>query len=122
ENLSPATVAVREWEGEVIFLHEVKAGAADRSYGVQVAKLAGLPEAVIARARDVLERLESQDREGGAAGLADALPLFSATPRIAPPMAQQSAVEARLAKVEPDLLTPREALELLYELKTLSPS
>ncbi|MEM9099068.1 MAG: DNA mismatch repair protein MutS [Pseudomonadota bacterium] len=120
ENLSPATVAVREWEGEVIFLHEVKAGAADRSYGVQVAKLAGLPEPVIARARDVLERLESQDREGGAAGLADALPLFSAAPRMAPPTPRESVVEERLASVEPDLLTPREALELLYELKTLT--
>ncbi|MEM9046578.1 MAG: DNA mismatch repair protein MutS, partial [Pseudomonadota bacterium] len=119
EHLSPATVAVREWEGEVIFLHEVKAGAADRSYGVQVAKLAGLPEAVIARARDVLERLESQDREGGAVGLADALPLFAATPRMAPPNVSESPLETRFAEIEPDLLTPREALELLYELKTL---
>ncbi|MEM8792901.1 MAG: DNA mismatch repair protein MutS [Pseudomonadota bacterium] len=119
EQLSPATVAVREWEGEVIFLHEVKAGAADRSYGVQVAKLAGLPEAVIARARDVLERLENQEREGGSAGLADALPLFSATPRVAAPVPAASAVEERLDAVEPDLLTPREALDLLYELRGL---
>ncbi|MEM9737419.1 MAG: DNA mismatch repair protein MutS, partial [Pseudomonadota bacterium] len=112
--LTPATVAVREWEGEVIFLHEVRPGAADRSYGVQVARLAGLPEAVIARAREVLERLETSDREGGTA-LADALPLFSAA-RVAPPP-PPSEVEDRLRAVMPDTLSPRDALDLIYELK-----
>ncbi|MEM0922928.1 MAG: DNA mismatch repair protein MutS [Pseudomonadota bacterium] len=117
--LSPATVAVREWEGEVIFLHEVRPGAADRSYGVQVARLAGLPDAVIARARAVLERLESSDREEGAAALADALPLFSAA-RAAPPPPRQSGVETRLETVDPDTLSPREALDLIYELRALA--
>lgn len=128
KRLAPATVAVREWEGEVVFLHEVKAGAADRSYGVQVARLAGLPEAVVARAREVLERLENQDREGGAARLTDTLPLFSAarqppapgTPPPGTPVAGESAVEKRLAEADPDLLTPREALDLVYELRGLS--
>ena len=69
---------VKEWEGEVIFLHEVGRGAADRSYGVQVAKLAGLPESVVTRARDVLDQLEAQGRDSKAAKLVDDLPLFSA--------------------------------------------
>jgi len=117
--LHPATVAVREWEGEVIFLHEVRAGAADRSYGVQVARLAGLPEAVIARARTVLERLETSDREGGAAALADALPLFAAShsPAPAPQPRERSRIEAMLVEVRPDDLSPREALDLVYALR-----
>jgi DNA mismatch repair protein MutS len=122
--LHAASVAVREWEGEVIFLHEVRPGAADRSYGVQVARLAGLPEPVIARAREVLERLEAGEREGGAAALADALPLFSAArsaPAPAPPKPAASAVEARLGEVHPDDLSPREALDLVYALKALLP-
>ncbi|MEM7508499.1 MAG: DNA mismatch repair protein MutS [Pseudomonadota bacterium] len=120
EHLSPATVAVREWKGEVIFLHEVRPGAADRSYGVQVARLAGLPEAVIARAKEVLERLESTDREDGAAALADALPLFSATRAqpVAPPPAP-TGIEERLAEIHPDTLSPREALDLIYDLRAL---
>ncbi|MEM7669224.1 MAG: DNA mismatch repair protein MutS [Pseudomonadota bacterium] len=117
--LVPATVAVREWEGEVIFLHEVRPGAADRSYGVQVAKLAGLPEAVIDRAKEVLERLESSEREGGAAALADALPLFAARPAPPAPPAKDSAVARRLAEVQPDLLSARDALDLIYQLKDL---
>jgi DNA mismatch repair protein MutS len=121
EMLHPAAVAVREWEGEVIFLHEVRPGAADRSYGVQVARLAGLPESVIARAREVLEKLEEGEREGGAAGLADALPLFQARVAQAPPPGRKSAVEARLREVIPDHLSPREALDLLYELRGLLP-
>jgi DNA mismatch repair protein MutS len=77
EGVRNATVAVKEWQGEVIFLHEVARGAADRSYGVQVARLAGLPPAVVARAREVLESLESADRSGraSAASLVDDLPL-----------------------------------------------
>ena len=125
EHLHPAAVAVREWEGEVIFLHEVRPGAADRSYGVQVAKLAGLPDSVTARAREVLERLEAGEREGGAAGgtaaLADALPLFQArVPQAAPP-ARASEVEARLREAIPDHMSPREALDLVYELRLLLP-
>ncbi|MEM9138243.1 MAG: DNA mismatch repair protein MutS, partial [Pseudomonadota bacterium] len=121
DQLTPATVAVREWEGEVIFLHEVRPGAADRSYGVQVARLAGLPQAVVDRARDVLERLEAGAREGSGAAeaLAQDLPLFSA--HVPPPMTAQpkgpSEVETRLGGVHPDSLTPREALDLVYELR-----
>ena len=115
-----ATVAVKEWEGEVIFLHEVRKGAADRSYGVQVARLAGLPAAVIDRAKVVLEALESGEREGGNRQKAriDDLPLFRAAPP-APvkPVQKDSAVEARLKALNPDELTPMEALKLVYEMK-----
>ena len=114
-----ATVAVREFEGDVIFLHEVRKGAADRSYGVQVAKLAGLPEAVVARARVVLDALEKGEREGGGKHktLIDDLPLFAVAP--APRAAPQkpSIVEAKLRDIHPDELTPREALQVLYALK-----
>ena len=115
-----ATVAVREWEGEVVFLHEVLRGAADRSYGVQVARLAGLPDAVIARARDVLEMLERGDEgQRGAKGLIDDLPLFSVKPAPKPAPVRESAVEARLKAAHPDALTPREALALVYDLHAL---
>jgi DNA mismatch repair protein MutS len=116
-----ATVTVKEWEGDVIFLHEVKKGAADRSYGVQVARLAGLPQSVIDRAKVVLEALEKGEREGGSQkALIDDLPLFRAAPAIAQkPPAQSSAVEARLKDVQPDELTPMEALRLVYEIKGL---
>ena len=121
--LRNATVAVREWQGEVIFLHEVAEGAADRSYGVQVAKLAGLPAAVVERARVVLEALERGEREQGgkAKALIDDLPLFAAAARPAPVAAAsaESAAEARLRAAEPDTLSPREALALVYELKGL---
>jgi DNA mismatch repair protein MutS len=114
-----ATVAVKEWQGDVIFLHEVHKGAADRSYGVQVAQLAGLPPSVIARARVVLDALEKGEREGGAAqkSLIDDLPLFAAVPAPAPTALKRSAVEEHLAEVHPDELTPKEALDLLYILK-----
>lgn len=117
--LRNATVTVREWEGDVIFLHEVKEGAADRSYGVQVAKLAGLPNTVVARARTVLEALEQGDREGGgkAKTLIDDLPLFNMAP---PPAATKpSEIEVRLAEVMPDELSAREALSLIYDLRDM---
>ena len=119
EGVDNATVAVKEWEGAVIFLHEVRKGAADRSYGVQVAQLAGLPDAVITRARVVLDALEKGEREGGVMQktLIDDLPLFSASASRAPKSIQRSAVEERLADIIPDELTPREALDLLYKLK-----
>ncbi|KPA19825.1 DNA mismatch repair protein MutS [Shimia sp. SK013] len=117
-----ATVTVREWEGEVIFLHEVIKGAADRSYGVQVAQLAGLPAAVVDRARVVLDALEKGERESKAhKALIDDLPLFAASPA---PMATApsgpSPVQEKLADVHPDGLSPREALNLIYELKDLA--
>ena len=113
-----ATVAVREWEGDVIFLHEVRKGAADRSYGVQVARLAGLPAAVIERAKVVLEALEQGERSGERQKtLIDDLPLFRATPVPAKPsLAKPSEVEARLREVFPDDLSPMAALKLIYEL------
>jgi len=120
DRVENATVAVKEWEGDVIFLHEVKKGAADRSYGVQVAKLAGLPAAVVARAKVVLEALEKGEREGGGKtkALIDDLPLFAAMPiQAAPIKAQESPVETLLVGLHPDEMTPKEALQALYQLK-----
>ncbi|MEM0948757.1 MAG: DNA mismatch repair protein MutS [Pseudomonadota bacterium] len=118
-----ATVAVKEFKGDVIFLHEVRMGAADRSYGVQVARLAGLPAPVIARARQVLDTLEARarDGQGGPQSLVDDLPLFS----VAPPQPATKTVSKSaemLADVHPDDLTPREALDLIYRLKKASVS
>ncbi|MEM6479836.1 MAG: DNA mismatch repair protein MutS, partial [Pseudomonadota bacterium] len=116
-----ATVAVKEHEGDVIFLHEVRQGSADRSYGVQVAKLAGLPPTVIERARVVLEALEKGDRETGGtrATLIDDLPLFAASPAAQKAPQKSSIVEERLALVKPDEMSAKEALDLLYELKSM---
>ena len=119
DGVENATVAVKEWEGEVIFLHEVTQGAADRSYGVQVAKLAGLPASVVTRAQSVLEALEKGEREGApdARAVIDDLPLFSAVAQQAPkPVA--SAVEDTLRALDPDTLSPRDALQALYDLKS----
>lgn len=123
DGVENATVAVKEWEGEVIFLHEVRKGAADRSYGVQVARLAGLPHSVVERARIVLDALEKGEREGGGKKQAviDDLPLFSVsnTPQTAPAPAGDSELEDRLKTLIPDDMTPKEALDALYELRTL---
>jgi DNA mismatch repair protein MutS len=111
------TVKVKEWQGEVVFLHEVTAGAADRSYGIQVAKLAGLPASVIERAKVVLAKLEAEDRSAPR-GFED-LPLFAAAP-VPPGRPQDAALEAVLAALtalHPDEMSPREALEALYALK-----
>ena len=118
--LHNATMRVKEWQGEVVFLHEVIAGAADRSYGIQVAKLAGLPLTVIERAKIVLAQLEAEDRISPARALIDDLPLFAAA---RPPPAPQpdkalAAVVDALAALNPDEMSPREALEALYTLKT----
>ena len=118
--LSCHSMRVKEWEGDVVFLHEVILGAADQSYGVHVAKLAGLPPAVVARAQEVLRILEEGEQSGALAKLADDLPLFSATVPEATPGAEPSAVEEALADINPDELTPRDALEILYRLKALS--
>src|SRR6266568_2983083 len=117
-----ATVRVKEWQGEVVFLHEVVPGAADRSYGIPVAKLAGLPSAVIERAKLVLAELEAQDRISPARKLVDDLPLFASVRRAGAATAspRESAAEALLAAIaalNPDELSPREALEALYALK-----
>jgi DNA mismatch repair protein MutS len=120
--LHNATMRVKEWQGEVVFLHEVVPGAADRSYGIQVAKLAGLPSAVIERAKLVLAQLEAQDRTAPAQRLIDDLPLFAAAgarPAAAPPQADAAllAVIEAIAALAPDDMSPRDALEALYALK-----
>jgi DNA mismatch repair protein MutS len=119
-----ATVAVKEWDGDVIFLHEVKQGAADRSYGVQVAKLAGLPTAVVDRARVVLQALEQGDRDGNRkkTTMIDDLPLFASTLAATPAPAKPTKSPAleRLDAIIPDELSPKEALNLIYELKDLT--
>ncbi len=122
DRVENATVAVKEWEGNVVFLHEVKKGAADRSYGVQVAQLAGLPAMVVARARDVLSALERGEREGSSRqkAMIDDLPLFSQMPapsNVAP--RKTDAVQEALENIYPDDLSPREALQKLYDLKEL---
>jgi DNA mismatch repair protein MutS len=119
--LHNATVRVKEWQGEVVFLHEVVPGAADRSYGIQVAKLAGLPPSVIERAKVVLAMLEAEDR-ATPRGFED-LPLFAAPAKPAAPDPRQSALDMLLAALQalnPDEMSPREALEALYALKQKS--
>ena len=121
DNVDNATVAVKEWDGDVIFLHEVRKGTADRSYGVQVARLAGLPASVIERAKVVLDALEKGEREGGSnrKAIIDDLPLFAATPAPLSEPAKDSEVEAKLRELLPDELTPKDALNLIYELRSL---
>ena len=118
ERLANVTMKVKEWEGDVVFLHEVTPGTADGSYGIQVAKLAGLPEAVISRARDVLDQLESTERANSARTLVDDLPLFSVEPA---PKKNKSMGKSELIKaleeLSPDNMTPREALQALYDLR-----
>jgi DNA mismatch repair protein MutS len=121
--LHNATMRVKEWQGEVVFLHEVVPGAADRSYGIQVAKLAGLPPSVIERAKLVLAQLEAEDRISPARRLIDDLPLFAAT-RPAPAPQRDAALVAlleALAALHPDEMSPRDALEALYALKAQLP-
>jgi DNA mismatch repair protein MutS len=112
-----ATVRVKEWHGDVIFLHEVVPGAADRSYGIQVARLAGLPATVIERARVVLAELEAEDRASPARRLVDDLPLFAAAARPTPPPSAETGLIAALTALDLDNMSPREALETLYALR-----
>ena len=117
--LSLHHVRAREWKGDLVLLHELADGPADRSYGIAVAKLAGLPPAVLARAKSVLAKLESgRAATGGIAAGLDDLPLFAAAaaaPEIAPDPLRET-----LEAVQPDTLSPREALDLLYRLKALA--
>jgi len=116
-----ASMKVREWRGEVVFQHLVGEGAAERSWGVHVAKLAGVPRGVLARATQVLAALEARARSGGPDALAQELPLFAE--RIVPREATDtSALHAALAAIEPDTLSPRDAQEVLYRLKSLLPT
>src|SRR5262249_34294255 len=113
------TMDVREWREEIVFLHKLRPGAADRSYGIQVAKLAGLPRPVTARAAEVLALLEKQDRAGAPGEmLLEDLPLFAARSALRPEAAHGE-LEAALSAVNPDELTPRAALDALYRLKEL---
>ncbi len=120
--LAPHCMRVKEWRGEVVFLHEVAAGAADRSYGIHVARLAGLPAAVVARAEEVLHTLERGEQSGAVTRLIDDLPLFRAAAQPKPPAAAapgpHPALEV-LEGIDPDDMTPREALEALYRLSRL---
>lgn len=122
--LSCHTLKVREWQDDVVFLHEVIAGSADRSYGIQVAKLAGLPLPVVKRAEQVLKALEKNESSSAPAKLADDLPLFASAFREPPPPPRvvelkPSEIEVTLAGINPDDLTARAALELVYRLKSL---
>ena len=127
--LANATMKVREFNGELVFLHEVGPGAADRSYGIQVAKLAGLPPAVIQRASEVLHLLETTEQASARRDLVDDLPLFAVAARATPPPAETpglaepsplaSELVAAVRDLDPDNLSPREALDTLYRLKGL---
>jgi DNA mismatch repair protein MutS len=119
--LHNVTMRVKEWDGDVVFLHEVGKGAADRSYGVQVARLAGLPEPVVARAREVLGQLEAGETAGSKAGkLVDDLPLFSvALRRETAKAARPDPLAEAVAALRPDDMTPKDALETLYRLRGL---
>jgi DNA mismatch repair protein MutS len=118
DDIANVTVRVKEWQGGIVFLHEVLQGAADRSYGIQVAKLAGLPDDVLKRAQEVLRQLEHGDSGRRAKTALDDLPLFATMPVAAPAMAR-SAAEDKLRQTNVDELTPRAALDLIYALKGL---
>ena len=109
------SLKAKEWKGELVFLHEVGSGAADRSYGIEVARRAGLPPKAVKRARLILDRLEADD--ASAAALAE-LPLFAATE--APVETGPSELDLRMQDIDPDQLSPREALDVLYSLKALA--
>ena len=122
--LAPYTMRVKEWQNQVVFLHEVAPGAADRSYGIHVAQLAGLPAAVVSRAETVLAELEKGEQSGAVTRLADDLPLFAAAPArpaggVAKP--RESEIEKALTAINPDELSPREALDLVYALRSKLP-
>jgi len=115
-------VRVTEWNGDVVFLHEVVQGAADRSYGIQVAKLAGLPAAVVERARSLLAELEAGERSAPVEKMMDDLPLFASVMQAtaAAPVSSGTArdeLRAALDGLDPDDMSPREALDALFALK-----
>ncbi len=118
KGLSCHSMDIKEWKGEIIFLHKVISGAANRSYGIHVAKIAGLPEAVITRAKEILQYLENKESKNKKDTIQNELPLFSQ----AKPQEKKSAseVETLLKEVNPDSLSPREALDLIYILKEKS--
>jgi DNA mismatch repair protein MutS len=123
--LSCHTMAVKEWQGDIVFLHAVVAGAAERSYGIHVAKLAGLPAPVIRRAEAVLKVIESGGDSRALKRPVDDLPLFSAAPPVPPVSVKEPSplepLADLLAETDPDALTPRDALELVYRLRRMLP-
>lgn len=118
-SLTCYTMRVKEWKNDVVFLHEVGQGTADRSYGIHVGQLAGLPSNLVKRAEEILKRLESTDKKP-AHDLGADLPLFSAVQAQAKALVKESLIEDAVSKINPDSLTPLEALEALYKLKSLS--
>jgi DNA mismatch repair protein MutS len=115
-----ATVEVKEWHDEIVFLYRVAHGAADRSYGIHVAKLAGLPAPVLDRAGEVLQALQKSHARPKPADLADDLPLFNAARKATDQgLSEASLLEAAVAELRPDAMTPKQALEALYRLKEL---
>jgi DNA mismatch repair protein MutS len=120
DRLANVTLKVKEWQGDVVFLHEITKGVADRSYGIQVARLAGLPHAVVDRAKQVLDQLETSDSKSDPSVMVDELPLFSVRQQPAKTTREKpDELAARLQQILPDELTPREALEELYRLKAI---
>ena len=116
KNLKCYTMRVKEWQGDVIFLHEIIEGAADRSYGLHVAKLAGMPSAVLKRAEILLNDLENKKAKQGKVKISE-LPLFTIPSGV--PLSYQSPLENKLKSLSLDEITPRQGLELLYELRAL---
>ncbi|MGE0108275.1 MAG: DNA mismatch repair protein MutS [Bdellovibrionales bacterium] len=112
-----ATMKIKEWEQDIIFLHEVTKGTADRSYGIHVAQMAGMPESVIARAEEALHHLESGQFSTNSSNLADNLPLFSAVKPKKAQTTHDSPLIEEIKAINPDNLTPKEALDVLYGLK-----
>jgi DNA mismatch repair protein MutS len=123
--LSCHTMSIKEWQGDIVFLHTVVPGAAERSYGIHVARLAGLPGPVVKRAEAVLKTIETGGKSGAPKRSVDDLPLFSQAPPQPPaPVAAPSPLEplaALLAETDPDALTPRAALDLIYQLRRMLP-
>ncbi|MFO0998634.1 MAG: DNA mismatch repair protein MutS [Alphaproteobacteria bacterium] len=119
ERMACHTMRVKEWQDNVVFLHEVAPGVADRSYGIHVGRLAGLPESVVARAEEVLAALGRGEQAEALGRLADDLPLFRVAKGPIPRPADDSPLEQAIAALNPDELTPRRALEMMYEFKAL---
>ncbi len=120
ERLKCMTMMVKEWKGDIVFLHQVEEGAADRSYGIQAARLAGLPHAVISRAQEVLAKLEKHRDQGTKPDLLADLPLFNVAITLPPPEIKKDELRERMARLHPDNMSPREAHDMLYELKRLA--
>jgi DNA mismatch repair protein MutS len=107
------TMAVREWRGQIVFLHEVLAGSAKKSWGVHVARLAGVPVSVVERAGRLLRELERAENT-----IPEPLPLFDTQKTLPPPC--ENTLKKRLMEIDPDSLTPRAALDMLYDLRRLA--